>query len=432
MTRAAPYPQRLADLSERLVHAQQPIRILDAVAWDDTIEQRVLDSGFTELPAVDAGYYQRRHPIPFDAAAKRAEFAALSADIVHDLGADDPLGLILQRNCREYETVVAMIEARGTPDFYRYSRELYGSPRDQFMDERTTVMELGEVLNEVLSVIDDEQLGVVYPRVLSADRVVEVLNQRFTDYFADHRVHARLDDGIVSDAAAGADYVKVRRNARFSERDLAILEVHEGWVHIATSLNGQCQRDARWLAKGPPCVTPIQEGLAVLMELFTFNMTPNRTRKINNRILACAMAEEGADFIEVCRFYRDQGYDDRECLQHARRVFRGGVVSGGAPFTKDISYGKGFVMLYNFIRTAIRYGRPEVIPFLFTGKLTLEDVPVLWHYHQQGIIDAPRYVPPQFRDLNGLAVWMAFSNFLNRMDLATLQERNRSLLERQT
>ena len=71
-----------------------------------------------------------------------------------------------------------------------------------------------------------------------------------------------------------------------------------------------------------------------------------------------------------------------------------------------------------------------MIPFLFTGKVTLEDVPVLWRYHQEGIIDAPRYVPPQFRDLNGLAVWMAFSNFFNRMDLATLQERNRSLLER--
>ncbi len=430
MSRAAPYGQRLADLSQRLVHAQQPIRVLDSVAWDDSIEQRVLDSAFTELPAVDADYYRRRHPIPFDAANKRAEFAALRADVARELGVDDPLGLILQRNCREYETVVALLEARGTPDFYRYSRELYGSPRDRFTDQRTTVMELGEVLNELLSGIDDAQLGVAHPRVLGAGRVVEALNTRFVDYFDDHRVHARLDDGIVSDAAAGADYVKVRRDARFSERDVALLEVHEGWVHIATTLNGQCQRDARWLAKGPPCVTPIQEGLAVLMEVLTFNMTPDRARKINNRILACAMAEEGADFLEVCRFYREQGYEARECLQHARRIFRGGVMTGGAPFTKDIVYGKGFVMLYNFIRTAIRYGRPEVIPFLFTGKVTLEDVPLLWRYHQEGVIDAPRYVPPQFRDLNGLAVWMAFSNFFNRMDLATLQERHRSLLER--
>src|SRR5690606_38509527 len=102
------------------------------------------------------------------------------------------------------------------------------------------------------------------------------------------------------------------------------------------------------------------------------------------------------------------------------RIFRGGKVSGGAPFTKDISYAKGFIETYNFIRSAIRIGKPELLPFLFVGKVALEDVPVVYEYSKVGLVNAPLFLPPQFKDLNGISVWMAFSNFLNKMNLGTI------------
>ena len=165
-----------------------------------------------------------------------------------------------------------------------------------------------------------------------------------------------------------------------------------------------------------------------MVELITFTTTPSRAKKLNNRILACDKAEDGANFLDVCEFYRTEGYTEKECFQYAQRVFRGGLVTGGAPFTKDISYCKGFVMLYNFLRTVIRFGRPELIPFLFVGKVTLEDVPVLWRKHREGVVDVPHYLPPQFRDLNGLAMWMAYSNFFNRVNLNAIQDHYRSHL----
>ena len=78
--------------------------------------------------------------------------------------------------------------------------------------------------------------------------------------------------------------------------------------------------------------------------------------------------------------------------------------------------------VYNFIRSCIRLGQPEFIPFLFAGKVTLEDVAVLYDYSQQGVIDRPVYLPRQFADLNALSVWMSFSNFLNRMSLKKISE----------
>lgn len=409
-------------LSDRIVEAQRPIRVREAIKWDDRIEAQALAAGLKKLPDVGPEYYAAARPLPYAPEAKIAEFEALAREAEETLGRHSPMGAILARNCREYQDVVRMLQARGTPEFYRISRELYGSPKDRFAGDAATIRDLGLLLHDILAGIPEGGLGVSHPRSLTAEEVVERLNQRFSGYFGDHIVRVRLDDGILSDAAAGADYVKIRRGGRFSARDVDLLEVHEGWVHVGTSLNGARQPRATWLAKGPPCTMAIQEGLAVILEVVTFNATPDRARRLNNRILACDRAEDGADFCDICEFYRDEGYSEQECYQHAQRVFRGGVVGGGAPFTKDISYCKGFVMVYNFLRIAIRFGRPDLIPLLFLGKLTLDDVPVLAPLVADGIIAPPRYLPPHFRDLNGLALWMAYSNFLNRVNLAGVQE----------
>jgi hypothetical protein len=77
---------------------------------------------------------------------------------------------------------------------------------------------------------------------------------------------------------------------------------------------------------------------------------------------------------------------------------------------------------YNFMRAAIRAGKPELIPFLFVGKLSVEDIPLLYRKHQEGIVDAPVFLPPQFADLNGVAVWMSFSSFLSSVNLTKVQE----------
>jgi len=50
-------------------------------------------------------------------------------------------------------------------------------------------------------------------------------------------------------------------------------------------------------------------------------------------------------------------------------AFRGGVVEGGAPFTKDACYCKGIVLNYAFIRSAIQHNRADLIPYLFVGKV---------------------------------------------------------------
>lgn len=409
-------------LSEDLVKAQKPIRILNAIKWDDEIEQFFLKNKFQKIPPMGAAFYAK-NPLDFDPEKKIEEFRFIRSEVLKHLGQTHPAARMLIKNCEEYQDVVHMLTHRGTPDFYRYSAKLFGSSKDAFSDGRTSVRELGRLMDQILGPLLKSHVGTHHPKDIAADKVVEELTKRLTPYFGATNVKVKLNDGILSDASAGSDYIKIKKGAMFSSRDIDIFEVHEGHVHVGTTLNGESQTYAKWLAKGPPHTMATQEGLATLMEIFSFVSLPQRAQRINDRLLAIEMSEDGATILDVIRFYLERGQKETEALKNAQRTFRGGVLEGRAPFTKDISYGKGFVMVYNFLRSSIGVGRPEMIPFLFCGKINIEDIPDLYQLHLEGLVDRPKYLPRHFADMNALAVWMAYSNFLNRMGLETIKNK---------
>jgi uncharacterized protein (TIGR02421 family) len=414
------YKETVARLADRIVEGQKPIRVLQALRWDDSVQVQFLKTRPRELPKVDAADYTRLE-LGFDPAAKAAEFEAIARDITTELGEGDPIAQIMATTAIEYRDVVQMLSARGTHGFYESSRKLYGSPKDRFPDGKSTVRDLGQLLYGLLTNVDQwgmektREGAAAYERSLDAAEAAKRIAERLAAFFGDARVRVEADDGILADAAAGSDYVKVRTGAKFSPRDIDILEVHEGWVHVATSLNGQAQPVAKWLAKGPPRTAAVQEGLAALVEMFTFRTHPRRARRLNDRVLAVDKAEDGASFIDVFEWFRTEGYEEEECFNNTRRIFRGGVLSGGAPFTKDACYCKGIVLNYAFIRSAIQHDRMDLVPMLFVGKVAHEDVPILAARVSDGVVKPPRFLPPMFRDLNGLAIWMAYSTFFSRL-----------------
>jgi len=407
------YKEHVAWIAQSIVDAQRPIRILQALRWDPSVQEAFRRSNGRELPRVGPEQYSRVD-LGFDPQAKIEEFEAIMKAIERDIGTGDPVGKILLDSASEYRAVVRMLLARGTREFYSLSRELYGSPKDRLPDGKTSVRDLGLWLYDVLAVASSSDLGPPQPADIDAQAAADMLNERFSSYFHDASIQVEVDDAMLADAAAGSDYVKIRSGARFSPRDIDILEVHEGWVHVATSLNGQAQPVAKWLAKGPPRTTAVQEGLAAILEIFTLRSYPKRARKLNDRIIAVDKAEDGASFIDVFEWYRTEGYGEDECYANTRRVFRGGVVDGGAPFTKDACYCKGIVLNYAFIRAAIQSKRPELVPFLFVGKVAHEDVPVLHARVADGVVRPPEHIPAIFRDVNGLVIWTSYSDFFFR------------------
>ena len=409
------------ELSDRLVDAQKGIRILDAVKWDDSVRAAFFAAKARQLPQVTVEIYAA-NPLGFDVPATRAVFRSLERDITSRLGRANPAGALMNRMVQEYLTVLDMLEARGTPAFSGLAQQLYGRADDAFHAGGPALADLAGLLGEGLGTIDESLLLDEAPKNIPTERAVGILQERLDRVFNDPAASVRVcvSDGILADAAAGADYIKLRQDAMFSERDLRVLEVHEGWVHVGTTLNGRAQPYCTFLSKGTPSTTITQEGLAVLVEIISLRSHPHRLRRITDRIRAIAMAENGADFLEVYRALLANGRDPETAYATCVRVFRGSLPNSG-PFTKDLAYSRGFVLIYNFIRLAVRRGLLSRIPLLFCGKLTLEDLGTLSELVEQGLVERPRYLPPPVADMNALTAWMAYSNFMNRLNLAQIE-----------
>jgi len=340
---------------------------------------------------------------------------------VRKLGQLNPLSVIMRRICREYQDVVDMLVARGTPEFANISQELYGSSQDVFHVGDPDIAELGSMMESTLSQLVQLDCLSEEAKTICATDAVAILNERIQGVFPGGGLRAMISDGIVSDAAAGTDYVKLRADAQFNMRDLRVLEVHEVWVHLGTTLNGMAQPYCTFLSKGPPSSTVTQEGLAVLMEILTFSSTPNRLMRLINRVRAITLAEQGADFMDIFAFFRAKGLDEEESYTLSSRVFRGSS-SSGMPFTKDLTYIKGFVLTYNFMRLAVHKGKPDRIPLLFCGKTMIEDMKVLVDLVEEGTVQWPQFLPPQFSDMMGLSAFMSFSRFMTSLNFRQLEQ----------
>lgn len=413
------YEQVVKELSDRIVAAQKPIRILDALKWDNSVEEYFFKHKCKKMPIIDADYYQQKNPLSFDPEKKIAEFHDIDRSIQRMLGQYSGVGSIMQRMCYEYCRVVEMLEARGTPRFTEISQQLYGSSEDVFHVGAPTLKDLATLVTDTLAQLKDKVKSAADDRVYSSEEAVAMLRERLEAFFGESTIRVELSDGIIADASAGADRIKIHKGLTFSEREIRTFEIHEGWVHLGTTLNGMAQPICTFLSKGPPSSTVTQEGLAIITEIFTFSSYPGRVKRLTNRISAVNMAEEGANFLDVFQFYCEQGMSEDDSFQSTVRVFRGSTPEGG-PYTKDLSYSKGFILIYNFMRLAVQRGLVKRIPLLFVGKTTLEDLHILSDLQDEGIIVPPKYIPPQFTDLAAVSAWMVYSLFLNRLDLGRL------------
>ena len=173
--KASTYLIEVKALSDRIVKAQQPIRILDAIKWDDNIKQEFFKYKCRKLPAVTIDYYRNRS-LGFEVAEKKQELHQIERDLVRKLGQLNPLSVIMRRICREYQDVVYMLEARGTPDFSSISQELYGSSQDVFHVGDPTIAKLGSMMESTLSQLLQLDYLFEEPKTISAKDAVVILN----------------------------------------------------------------------------------------------------------------------------------------------------------------------------------------------------------------------------------------------------------------
>jgi uncharacterized protein (TIGR02421 family) len=403
------HAERLREASLLLRSAEAGVRILRTIAWDPAIREEFLARGGEVLPAPE---YARPDLAP-------THGALAAARRLVDPGV--PGARWLLRAAESIETGARLLEATGTPEFHHHSRALYGGPTSVLVDGRVTPLDLARDLDANLAELEGFDLGLVPAPELTAEEVAEALARSARSVFGSEAPLVEVVDGLASKALAGPRRVRVRRGALFSDLDVAQLVEHELGIHVATALAGRTQDALPLLASGHPGVTRTQEGLAVLAEVVTRSTDPARMRRLAARVLAIDMAEQGADFRDVYRFHLERGAREEDAFEDARRVMRGGVITGGAPFTKDVVYLDGLLRVQNFLRVAVQLRRLDLIRLLFVGKVAIADVPDLAELRAAGLLGPACYLPSWARDLRPLVATMAFSGFLNRVNLPVVR-----------
>lgn len=412
------YRQTIRELSDRLVAAQRPIRVLSAINWDDDIKREFFADGFKEQPRVDRAYYERR-ALKLDPQATRDELVHIEAVITSKLGPTSSAGALMRFMAQQFSLTVDMIEARGTDRFCEMSRLLYGTPSDVFHAGGPTVADLALTMRQTLEANAMAIMNMPDDRNIPGTEAVGLLRAQLADSVGPNKIVVKVDDAIAADAAAGSDYIKMREDRFFSQRDIDLLEAHEGWVHVSTTMNGLAQPVCTFLGKAAPRTTVTQEGLAVLTEMLNLRSHPLRLAKLMRRIDAIAMATDGGSFLEVFNALRQEGLSDDDAWTATSRVFRGSVPDG-PPFTKDLGYGKGLILTLLYVRLAIRFGKTDRIPLLFSGKVDLLDMAALHDLYEEGLVEPPEFVPPPFHDLPALATTLALGRFTSQLDIERL------------
>lgn len=412
-----PSLQRYAALDQRLLAAVGGIRILRTLAWPASLESRMIEAysqGHFALPQVS-------YVVP-DFTAARTELAAIEAESGGSDPLDiNPLGDYLRRTAGSWRTAAQMLEAVGTDALTAPSIELYGRPDDLIpgsersnLDAARYFVELSDELGADL-LADDTSVD-VSAHVLRAD-----LAKTLDEFFGAEVIRVEVDPELTAKAAAGATRIRLRGATTFSEYDRHQLLAHEAYVHSLTALNGRRQPLLASLGRTSPRVTATQEGLAVFAELMSGAIDITRLKRISLRIVAIDMALNGANFVEVYRYFNGCGQSVADSFHSTQRVFRGVPLTGGAAFAKDNVYLSGLLTVHTFFRWALRQRRMDLLRHLFAGKLALHDVLSLQPYFDSGAILPPRWLPPWMQHVQGLAGKLAFSVFINGIHMSQVQ-----------
>lgn len=391
-------------------------KLLDLIAWPRKVESEFFASGFEKLPSpvysIDRGQAEKH----VDALKSLSK----------ELAGDHVLYRWLRSICESYIASNTMLLAVGTKAFYKHSVAVYGGAATTALDADTSNLDFAEHVAR--------RLGDAPPPLapeserMTTDEFIADMARRLAKRTPVLSVEIVPDEHLTAKAICGATRLRVRAGATFDRVEARGLFHHEIETHALTAQNGAAQPRLPFLRGGGPRTTRTQEGLAVFSELYNHALSTDRLRRLVERVRLVGMAEDGATFIDLFRHLVDNGLPEHSAYLDAQRICRGGLVGGGAPFTKDACYLSGLMDVYNFLRVALRSGAGHVPRLLVSGRMALEDIEALDWLRREGVLADPVHLPHWVKRWDELLAYFAFTSFLNEVDLEPIERRHRALL----
>ena len=175
-----------------------------------------------------------------------------------------------------------------------------------------------------------------------------------------------------------------RPDAKFTRSEINALVEHEIGVHMVTTMNSNAQ-ELRIFNLGLPVNTMTQEGLAILSEYLSGNISIKRLKKLAHRVIIVDMMCSGANFMECFQFlHSNYVADPNEAWSIVTRIFRGGG------FTKDHLYLSGFVKILRF------WEKGHNLTPLLVGKTSLDFYSTIEEMIERDMLKQPAFITQSF------------------------------------
>lgn len=290
---------------------------------------------------------------------------------------EDPIVAQLFRAEQEgIDQKLRMLEQRDTPRFIFDSLHLYGMVDDDLLDSALHILDT--LTSDPPATPERTLAAPAFARL--AERQIGAYREELPSLTA----RVELRDDIASVMVSHGNLL-VPRTAQIRLSRVEGLLAHEVGTHIVTYFNGRAQR-LKLLAAGLSRSDELQEGLAVLAEGLTGELSEARLRLLAARVLAVHRLTRGATFVDVFReLTQEHDFGARTAFDVALRVFRGGG------FTKDAIYLRGLRTLLDYLAAGQR------LEVLLIGKLAFGHVPLVEQLLERGVLEPPALIPHYLR-----------------------------------
>lgn len=279
---------------------------------------------------------------------------------------DKTLHYLYEEVIASYADKVDQFTSVGSPEFLYNCLRYYGEPSEKDMGNAEFLLHLAP--------------EPVVPAEIDADGIVAALHKMAKRQGYQCRIE--LHDNMIANAQVDGTRIKVNKAARCNETEVQALAHHELGVHLVTSLNG-AQQPIKLLSMGLPLNTCSQEGLAILCEYLSGNLSIKRLRTLALRVVAIrSMLQERSFRHTFLMLLEEYGVEAQQAFTLTARVYRGGG------FTKDYLYLRG-------LREVLQaYQSAENFNHLLAGKMALPYLSEVSHLIEKGVLLEPAYISP--------------------------------------
>lgn len=276
------------------------------------------------------------------------------SNLIYD---DSPIGILLEKKSQEVQKKIALLEKRGTDEFYVKSIDLFGKPSAALM------IQIEQILQQKISFQEETES-------ITMLKAKELFQNAF-DRYGLKNWKVQIKEDMVTNCVAGKNNkLFLKKNAQFTPKRIKNLIIHEIETHILTAENGKLQPYESF-NRGFAGYLVTQEGFAL------YNVETHGEHSPGDRFYAAALVKatqlaEKLSFTDVFLKMLSYGLPQERAFRIALKIKRGftNTASQGA-FTKDYLYMKGLQQIQEFVQKGGK------VKDLYYGKYHLEDLSLI-------------------------------------------------------